>query len=169
MTTPAGWYDDGSGRNRWWDGGQWTEYFETPDTAVALAEQPEPYTYGRPQVPLDQPLYGASFGEAISRFWSKYVAFDGRASPSEFWWAMLFVVLLSWVPLLNLAMIIPTIALIVRRLHDTNRSGAYYFFVFIPLVGAIILIVFLADSPVPAGARYDIQARYGYQQPSPPQ
>ena len=27
MTTPAGWYDDGSGRQRWWDGTQWTEHF----------------------------------------------------------------------------------------------------------------------------------------------
>lgn len=33
MSVPAGWYDDGSGRRRWWDGGQWTDHFapETPD------------------------------------------------------------------------------------------------------------------------------------------
>ncbi|WP_447947921.1 DUF2510 domain-containing protein [Microbacterium maritypicum] len=36
MTTPAGWYDDGSGRQRWWDGQQWTEHFapEAADAAV---------------------------------------------------------------------------------------------------------------------------------------
>lgn len=44
MTTPAGWYDDGSGRLRWWDGQQWTEHFApetsatTEDTTTAAAE-----------------------------------------------------------------------------------------------------------------------------------
>ncbi|MFK4761579.1 DUF2510 domain-containing protein [Microbacterium sp. ZW T5_45] len=33
MTTPAGWYDDGSGRHRWWDGEQWTEHFAPEDDA----------------------------------------------------------------------------------------------------------------------------------------
>lgn len=36
--------------------------------------------------PLSQPLYGASFGEAFTRFWRKYATFSGRASRSEFWW-----------------------------------------------------------------------------------
>ncbi len=36
MTTPAGWYDDGSGRQRWWDGTQWTEHF-APVADVAAA------------------------------------------------------------------------------------------------------------------------------------
>jgi hypothetical protein len=37
MTTPAGWYDDGSGRQRWWDGEQWTEHF-APETPTPAAE-----------------------------------------------------------------------------------------------------------------------------------
>ncbi|MFJ2553175.1 DUF2510 domain-containing protein [Microbacterium sp. NPDC087591] len=37
MTTPAGWYDDGSGRQRWWDGQQWTEHF-APEAAAPEAE-----------------------------------------------------------------------------------------------------------------------------------
>ncbi|WEK60274.1 MAG: DUF2510 domain-containing protein [Candidatus Microbacterium colombiense] len=45
MTTPAGWYDDGSGRQRWWDGQQWTEHFapETtaPETAAPETSAPE--------------------------------------------------------------------------------------------------------------------------------
>lgn len=46
MSTPAGWYDDGSGRQRWWDGQQWTENFapETPAT-------PAPQSPAAPQVP----------------------------------------------------------------------------------------------------------------------
>lgn len=52
-------------------------------------------------VPLDQPLYGASFGQAIRRFFVKYATFSGRASRSEFWFAVLFVFLiliLIWIP-----------------------------------------------------------------------
>ncbi|QNA93053.1 MULTISPECIES: DUF2510 domain-containing protein [unclassified Microbacterium] len=38
-TTPAGWYDDGSGRQRWWDGQQWTEHF-APDAAAPADQTP---------------------------------------------------------------------------------------------------------------------------------
>ncbi|MBD7996906.1 DUF805 domain-containing protein [Arthrobacter sp. Sa2CUA1] len=41
-------------------------------------------------VPLSQPLYGASFGAAIKRFFQKYATFSGRASRSEYWWYTLF-------------------------------------------------------------------------------
>ena len=39
MSTPAGWYDDGSGRQRWWDGGQWTEHFADQQPAAPSATQ----------------------------------------------------------------------------------------------------------------------------------
>ncbi|MGX5681505.1 DUF805 domain-containing protein [Schumannella luteola] len=42
--------------------------------------------------PLSQPLYGASFGQAVQRFFRKYTTFSGRASLSEFWWSYLFFV-----------------------------------------------------------------------------
>jgi len=41
-------------------------------------------------VSLNQPLYGASFGQAVSRYFKKYATFSGRASRSEFWWVFLF-------------------------------------------------------------------------------
>ncbi|WP_350351945.1 DUF2510 domain-containing protein [Microbacterium sp. A8/3-1] len=41
MTTPAGWYDDGSGRQRWWDGQQWTEHFAPEAPAAPEAAAPE--------------------------------------------------------------------------------------------------------------------------------
>lgn len=47
--------------------------------------------------PVGQPLHGASFGQAIKRFFQGYVQFSGRASRSEFWWAMLFSFLVSLV------------------------------------------------------------------------
>jgi uncharacterized membrane protein YhaH (DUF805 family) len=55
----------------------------------------------------------------------------------------------------GLAVLVPGFALIWRRLHDTNRSGAFYFLVLIPFVGPIILLVFVLLPPNPEGARFD--------------
>jgi uncharacterized membrane protein YhaH (DUF805 family) len=55
----------------------------------------------------------------------------------------------------TLALIVPSLALTWRRLHDTNKSGGFFFLAFIPFVGPIILIVLLALASDPAGARFD--------------
>ena len=55
----------------------------------------------------------------------------------------------------NLAVLIPWLALAWRRLHDTNRSGGWWFIGWIPIVGQIILLVFLVQPPNPAGSRFD--------------
>ncbi|MFJ8659967.1 DUF805 domain-containing protein [Streptomyces sp. NPDC093795] len=87
----------------------------------------------------------------------KYAVFSGRARRKEYWMYILFnaiaaVVLmavdfaLSTYPLLTavytLAVLVPSLAVTVRRLHDTGRSGWWYFIAFVPLVGGIILLVF---------------------------
>jgi len=65
---------------------------------------------------------------------------------------VIFVVILAiW----TLAIIIPQIALLVRRLHDTNRSGFWAFIYFVPLAGPIILFVFTLLDSKPEGARFD--------------
>jgi uncharacterized membrane protein YhaH (DUF805 family) len=59
-------------------------------------EQPAPPVVPADQsVPLWAPLYGASFGTAIKRFFAKYSDFTGRASRSEYWWAYLFFVIVN--------------------------------------------------------------------------
>ena len=55
----------------------------------------------------------------------------------------------------SLAALVPGLALIWRRFHDTNRSGAFYFLVLIPFVGPIIVLVFELLPPNPEGARFD--------------
>ena len=55
----------------------------------------------------------------------------------------------------TLATFIPWLALSWRRLHDTNRSGAWWFIGLIPFVGGIILLVFFLLPPDPAGSRFD--------------
>jgi uncharacterized membrane protein YhaH (DUF805 family) len=130
---------------------------------------------------IDAPLRGASMGQAISRFFKKYATFSGRASRSEFWWVVLASFLVSLVigaidaiasggvaqasadtssigdylnGLLGLATIVPSLALGARRLHDNNHSG-WWQLIALTIIGYIVLIVFWASGPNPAGARFD--------------
>jgi len=61
------------------------------------------------------------------------------------------VVLIAW----GLATFVPHLALIVRRLHDTNKSGFWIFIAFVPIVGPLVLLVFELLPSDPAGARFD--------------
>ncbi|MFJ4158443.1 DUF805 domain-containing protein [Microbacterium testaceum] len=54
-----------------------------------------------------------------------------------------------------LATIIPTFAVLVRRLHDIGRSGFWVFIGLVPLIGALVLFVFTLQGPRPEGARFD--------------
>jgi uncharacterized membrane protein YhaH (DUF805 family) len=104
-----------------------------------------------------------TFQDSISTCFKKYVDFSGRATRSEFWWFVLFIFVISCIlniisysiaAIFSLAILLPYIAVGVRRLHDTNRSGWWLLIGFIPLIGAIVLIVFFAQegtaAPTPA-------------------
>ena len=106
--------------------------------------------------------------------WKNYILFKGRVMRPEFWYFSLYNLLvvlvlsaiscigLGWVSttalvfaiLYALAVITPNIALAVRRLHDTNRSGWWLLVGLIPVVGWIILIVFMARDTHRAENRY---------------
>jgi uncharacterized membrane protein YhaH (DUF805 family) len=95
------------------------------------------------------------FGQAISSGFSNYVNFSGRACRSEFWFWRLFYLLVAIglgiiegvvrihgpVGLLELGMFLPSLAMSIRRLHDLDRSGWWYFLVLIPIVGWIVLLI----------------------------
>lgn len=98
-----------------------------------------------------------SFGEAIQLFFKNYVNFTGRSTRSEYWWAFLFNFLVSlftcWIPIVGqivaAALIVPSLALSIRRLHDTGKSWVYILMGLIPLAGVIILIVqYCKDSDI---------------------
>jgi uncharacterized membrane protein YhaH (DUF805 family) len=80
----------------------------------------------------------------------KFAVFNGRARRQEFWFFVLasFVAgcVVGWIPvigwLFSLALLVPSITVGVRRLHDTGRSGWTELLGLIPLAGIIILIVF---------------------------
>lgn len=54
----------------------------------------------------------------------------------------------------SLAVLIPGIAVSVRRLHDTDRSGWWLLIAFVPLLGAIVLLVFMVQDSVPGQNQY---------------
>ena len=90
-----------------------------------------------------------TFGESISRCFSKYADFNGRAAKPEFWWWMLFIFLASagtgmispvLSSLLSLATLLPCLAVTSRRLHDVGRSGWWQLVALVPLIGWIVLI-----------------------------
>ena len=107
----------------------------------------------------------------------KYAVFEGRARRKEYWIFFLFCVVISmalalidetmgWIAelddeefgflstLYSLAIIIPGLAVLVRRLHDTDRSGWWVLIALIPLIGAIILLVFTALAGHPGDNRF---------------
>jgi uncharacterized membrane protein YhaH (DUF805 family) len=62
--------------------------------STALSETPVTTASSEPgpsEQPLSAPYYGATFRVALDRFWKKYATFTGRASKSEYWWAVLFI------------------------------------------------------------------------------
>lgn len=99
---------------------------------------------------------------AIKSAYGKYATFSGRATRGEFWWFLLFFVLtyvaalfvilaveslraVAFVALavFYLASLVPYLSVMVRRLHDTNRSGWWFWISLIPF-GSIVLLVLLA-------------------------
>lgn len=87
--------------------------------------------------------------DAIKICWKKYADFRGRAGRAEYWYWVLFCLILSFIPLVNiiatLALCVPSIAVGVRRLHDIGKSGWYYLLCLIPLIGSVLLIVWFCQ------------------------
>ncbi len=107
--------------------------------------------------------------------WKKYAVFNGRSRRKEYWYFILFNLLVSMllgfidsmtgmysfeagIGLLSgvytLAIIVPGIAVGIRRLHDTGRSGWWLLIGLIPFVGAIVLIVFCVQDSQPGENEY---------------
>lgn len=97
------------------------------------------------------------FGEAISSCFGKYAGFSGRAPRSEYWYFILFYVLVLIVatvidavvigyPLVqgiaSIAMLLPTLAVGARRLHDLDRTGWWLLLAFVPIANILLLVWF---------------------------
>ena len=104
--------------------------------------------------------------------WKKYAVFSGRARRKEYWMFVLINALISCAIVLvlgivgaaqaadglsalySLAAFLPGLAVTCRRLHDTGRSGWWFLLVFLPIVGYIVLIVFLCLDGQPGENAY---------------
>ncbi len=99
----------------------------------------------------------------------RFAQFVGRAGRAEFWWFLLANFIVSAIlsllgqastifavlgAIYGLAVLIPGIAVSIRRLHDTGKSGWFLLLYLIPLVGFIILIVFFATAGNPGVNQY---------------
>ncbi|MDO8844541.1 DUF805 domain-containing protein [Methylicorpusculum sp.] len=105
----------------------------------------------------------------------KYADFNGRARRCEYWYFVLFNMLIGigmafidgltgtfnaetgvglFGGIYSLAVLIPGIAVSIRRLHDTDRSGWWLLIAFIPIVGVIALIVFMVQDSKPGVNRF---------------
>lgn len=93
----------------------------------------------------------------------KYAVFDGRASRSEFWYFTLFnSIIIAFLVIISrltgsvlfdalyllyvLAVLLPSIGVEIRRLHDTGRSGWWLLLAFVPIVSLVLLVFWIQDS-----------------------
>lgn len=99
-----------------------------------------------------------NFIEAIKTCFTKFAEFKGCASRPEYWWFLLFTIVgaMSFGAIspqmgaaFNIAILVPSIAVTARRLHDTDRSGWWQLLGFIPIVGWIVLLIWLSQASKP--------------------
>ncbi|MBM9519962.1 DUF805 domain-containing protein [Desulforhopalus vacuolatus] len=110
----------------------------------------------------------------------KYAVFNGRAQRKEYWYFILFNMIISIVlgiidggmgsfsaqtgigllgSLYMLAVFLPGIAVSIRRLHDTARSGWWLLIALLPLIGVIVLIVFMVQDSKPGANQYGVNPK----------
>jgi uncharacterized membrane protein YhaH (DUF805 family) len=97
------------------------------------------------------------FGDAVRSCFAKYITVEGRALRSEYWFFVLFQILANVVAnaldlmigshfvsiLVELGLILPAIAVAVRRLHDIDKSGWWLLIGFVPLIGWIFVFIWM--------------------------
>jgi len=117
--------------------------------------------------------------ESAKSVFSQYAVFEGRARRSEYWMFTLFNMLLGTAAMVigfilsaltesggplglfmslysvySLAALLPGIAVTCRRFHDVNKPGSYMLFAFLPVVGGILMLVWLIQDSDPGPNRY---------------
>lgn len=114
---------------------------------------------------------------------NQYTDFDGRARRKEYWMFVLFNMLFAFAAavvggliaamtgveeiavifyaLYGLAVLIPGIAVMIRRLHDTGKSGWWCLISFVPLIGGIWLLILLATDSQPGSNQYGANPKTG--------
>ncbi|ARE41894.1 Integral membrane protein [Rhodovulum sp. P5] len=116
--------------------------------------------------------------DAVKTVLSKYATFSGRAPRGEYWWWVLFVFIVLFITgmidavifapmtgggpdagqplsfLVSLGLLLPNLAVGVRRLHDIDKSGWWLLIGLIPILGALVLIYFFVQKGTEGGNRF---------------
>jgi uncharacterized membrane protein YhaH (DUF805 family) len=131
---------------------------------------------------LAQPTEERQEAERMSWFveaLKKYAVFSGRSRRKEYWYFVLFVVIITVAlnmldllvgthtrsgvgvlsSLFSLAVLIPSIAVSVRRLHDIDRTGWWVLISLVPLIGWIVLVVFHVQDSTPGSNRFGLNPK----------
>jgi len=121
-----------------------------------------------------------NFMDAVKICLNKYVDFTGRARRSEFWFFVLFnlcaqiaasivdAIIASVIGfsalamLVSLALLLPGLAVSIRRLHDTDRSGWWILIGLIPIIGIIMLIIWYVSPGTPGPNRFGADPKGGF-------
>ena len=150
--------------------------------------------YGSPEMPDPKTVNDTEFinapramkfFETIRFSYKNYSNFEGRASRSEFWYWVQFVALTTtalamvvsvveinrffssnFLAIFVLSSIIPTLARVVRRLHDTDKPGIYALFWFTPIVGYFLLLFWLCTKSDFGSNRFGPSARVIHEAPT---
>lgn len=140
----------------------WGQQYQSPQYSSAPPQVPQyaPYApYPYPPLPgpgepfngavdpddLSRPLYGASFGQAVRRFFKSYAKFSGRASRSEYWWSRVFLIILFAAPWLLYMVGAVALGIGGALSDDGSASGtvaAGFGGVLMVLGGLLLLVVF---------------------------
>jgi uncharacterized membrane protein YhaH (DUF805 family) len=157
---------------------------------MSYPQQPNAFPPQAGEPPLWAPLYGATIKQAVQRFFKKYATFSGRASRSEYWWWALVSLIVGIIinvitstgttttasgsamtgpgavigmilaVIWGLGTIVPSLALLARRLHDVNLSAWLILLVLVPILGGLALLVMTILPSNPAGQRFDRPTGY---------
>ncbi|HSV58797.1 MAG TPA: DUF805 domain-containing protein [Variovorax sp.] len=106
-----------------------------------------------------------SFVQAVQVCLRKYVDFEGRASRPEFWWFALFQLIVMVVAamlgqtvytIVALALVLPSLGVGARRLHDIGKSGWFLLLHLLPIIGILVLIYFWVQPTQAEGNTYGV-------------
>jgi len=146
-------------------GGAYAPYPQQQQGGYAPAGGPRGYLQGGP----------VGFADSVKLAFQNIFEYNGRASLSAYWWFVL-AELIGWVGVVILAVIfvavhapilsillylaaavaafLLSLSLTVRRLHDQDKSGFWYFIVFVPFIGGIWLLILTVMQGTPGPNRF---------------
>ena len=121
-----------------------------------------------------------TFTDAVKSCFNQFANFSGRARRQEYWYFVIFNMVVEAVlttlgriifgadsamatalsGLYSLVVFIPSLAVTWRRLHDVDKSGAYYLFMLIPFIGWIIVLIQLCKDSQPGENRFGVSPKY---------